>query len=1371
MNTANLIYRIRSFCKEAFTAMDSISEIALRLSSAIVLRRNAGPNRLLFGLAPVPLAKRRRLRSYERYAFLLCTSALWLGGSALAVCIDNDGDGYGNPASPDCTHPQLDCNDNDPLINPGRPERCDGVDNNCSGVNNEGFDVGAVCEVVDPPGCTPGAPTGCCVTGGTKVCTDDGLSTRCLTGDVTLREPEGPGGDPSCFDLVDNDCDGLVDHQDPQCQTQEFCNGFDDDNDGVIDNGFPGLGTPCSVGVGACQRNGLRVCAPNGLSVVCSVTPGPPVAESGAVRCSDGIDNDCDGLTDIADPDCQGPEICDGIDNDGDGLIDETFPDLGSPCSVGQGQCQRFGVKVCSPDRLSTVCSVVPGVPSPEGPTGPTCSDGIDNDCDGLIDDADVSCNAAALQARCAMPFLLGRGKSGVSQTCTSWNRILFETEGHSAGARVTAELHIFDLDGNLILRLPVENGDIVELASLRFPRECITIRSRNNRHRIFAPLVVLRVSVEEANHRAEAFCSATPYLDVVEPSGQVISASEGDITPVLVGIPLVDPASLFVKVDGVNLLAALGLDPSSAFPGGPYNGTVMINGRMVEVSDLRVDVSADGSVLSSNTLRMTLSGLGGGGHIVVVAGDPAPGALPEHPNPTCFVDDVRDKGESSGFEVVLTSPAAGQITNVVPTPVIGQVLSGELITRTVINCASVNVAGQVFTPGDGENSANKYVLSFNELIGQTNLPLDIMTGNAPVGTFDRGSNRIVVDALNELGGRAFATRFFATGAVANEAIDLPNAFAVGLSAEALTKLFNERVQAVGQQFLDGVRAKLQEQANNPRTLHVSFSCCCDVNAKVRPVAPFASGNPNQISATLTFLNDRFRVRINLPDLTVFMAVDGKCQENGLFGECFLRSRVAVDVTTTTTGMFLEFDVTEDQIRGVAMPGEPVFNKGTTTPVSTDRGSGTSCWGCDLCEGFATVAGVILQVITLGFLDPMDNPFFDLLIPSFEVVGTQDAVQDAIGANQPDPVELGEIKIDEEQIAEFQQTLMAGLDVIDISPLGLRATLKATFQVTQSDPTVPPTPGAVLTPAVAPGFPSQIPGAGDAYVALADDTLNQFFASMTAGGLLKANCQSTGKVLGDVLNLPADCESVTGDTPRQAAAGQGRCHAFKGADCATIPTSAVIQDRIAEIATCNVVRNLNLTVSTPLLVCAQQEVPPRILIQDNAATTMAVESVLRLNDLSVAIVADRDNNGLEGDLLALRNCFAQGASSIGDCNLFAVCLDLNILNSMAFQTCADGKPGIVTTPLSIATTLRKLGVVCGAASATDDDALIDAAGGDPKVMEIVNNLEDFSPPLCANGLTLGGFVNFIMPRLIAIDVPGGDPDFQDYLAITGEIEP
>ena len=32
---------------------------------------------------------------------------------AMGICIDNDVDGFGAPASPDCTYPELDCDNDD----------------------------------------------------------------------------------------------------------------------------------------------------------------------------------------------------------------------------------------------------------------------------------------------------------------------------------------------------------------------------------------------------------------------------------------------------------------------------------------------------------------------------------------------------------------------------------------------------------------------------------------------------------------------------------------------------------------------------------------------------------------------------------------------------------------------------------------------------------------------------------------------------------------------------------------------------------------------------------------------------------------------------------------------------------------------------------------------------------------------------------------------------------------------------------------------------------------------------------------------------------------------------------------------------------
>ncbi|MGE4619612.1 MAG: hypothetical protein AAEJ04_07370, partial [Planctomycetota bacterium] len=120
-------------------------------------------------------------------------------------------------------------------------------------------------------------------------------------------------------------------------------------------------------------------------------TPVPNGESDANGECSDGLDNDSDGLADCADADCNGDtpgttqsadcipvdvpggleETCsDGEDNDADGLTDCDDPDCeGEPGPAGTADCTLPPVE--------------------------ECDDGADNDDDGLVDCADPDCDAS----------------------------------------------------------------------------------------------------------------------------------------------------------------------------------------------------------------------------------------------------------------------------------------------------------------------------------------------------------------------------------------------------------------------------------------------------------------------------------------------------------------------------------------------------------------------------------------------------------------------------------------------------------------------------------------------------------------------------------------------------------------------------------------------------------------------------------------------------------------------------------------------------------------------------------------------------------------------------------------------------------------
>ncbi|MBK8259703.1 MAG: proprotein convertase P-domain-containing protein [Polyangiaceae bacterium] len=263
---------------------------------------------------------------------------------------------------------------------PCTDEVCDGKDNNCDGVVDEGCD---------------------CLEGDTEPC---------------YEGPEGTQGVGSCK-AGTRTCDAAINKFGP-CEGQvlpaesEKCDGLDENCNGQTDDGIPDL----MCGIGACMATGLA-CV-NGTAGTC-------VPLSPTLEICDGVDNDCDQLTDESFPEanmacdsgllgvcknglmqCTGgttvcmpsqmpsPELCDGLDNDCNGTTDDNIPGTGGDCSTGAAGVCGPGMIMCQGGLVDCFSLV---------PASPEVCDGLDNDCDGAADEANPEgggmCNTGQLGA------------------------------------------------------------------------------------------------------------------------------------------------------------------------------------------------------------------------------------------------------------------------------------------------------------------------------------------------------------------------------------------------------------------------------------------------------------------------------------------------------------------------------------------------------------------------------------------------------------------------------------------------------------------------------------------------------------------------------------------------------------------------------------------------------------------------------------------------------------------------------------------------------------------------------------------------------------------------------------------------------------
>ena len=289
---------------------------------------------------------------------------------------DADNDGFGlssdsqclcSPSDPWDATDDNDCDDSNSNIFPGASESCNNKDDDCDGGTDEVADLGTTtCGVGEchhtVDNCINGAEQNCGPFDGATAETCNSKDDDC---DGATDEKADLGettcGMGECVHTVDN-CGGGVPQVCDEFQgaTAEICDGKDNNCNGTTDEG---LSAPlCPVQIGVC---------------------------AGSVKACGGAFGwlDCSTVNYQANsPNYQTTEsICDGLDNDCDGPTDEG---LGAPlCPMQSGVCSGSH-KICGGASGWLNCTSSTYIAhSQHYQTTETSCDGLDNDCDGPVDE------------------------------------------------------------------------------------------------------------------------------------------------------------------------------------------------------------------------------------------------------------------------------------------------------------------------------------------------------------------------------------------------------------------------------------------------------------------------------------------------------------------------------------------------------------------------------------------------------------------------------------------------------------------------------------------------------------------------------------------------------------------------------------------------------------------------------------------------------------------------------------------------------------------------------------------------------------------------------------------------------------------------